>query len=178
MHDAAYQWVAEKVSQFGPFTGTIVEFGSHDINGSVRPLFANAERYIGIDPQPGPGVDHVADAAAWAEANRLGLPNGLQIEATCVVCTEVFEHTADWRSLIRAAAQLLMPGGVFICTAAGPGRPKHSIYPDGHGKDGIRPGEWYENIQPFQLHHELTRWFCDVETNTKADDVRGCAIKD
>lgn len=177
MHDAAYQWVVEQVAAHGPFTGTVVEFGSLDINGSVRPLFPDAKQYIGIDQQQGPGVDHVADAAQWAGANRYGRPTGLQIEADCVVCTEVFEHTAAWRDLIAAAATLLGAGGVFICTAAGLGRPKHSIYPDGHRKDGLRPGEWYENIHPFQLHHEMVRHFGNGDVNTFGDDVRGVAVK-
>lgn len=177
MHDAAHQWVVDFVDRYGPFGGIVVEFGSLDINGSVRPLFANADRYIGIDPQPGPGVDYVGDAIAWADANRLGVSGGLQIEASCVVCTEVFEHTPHWRELIAAAAQLLGRNGRFVCTAAGLGRPKHSIYPDGHRKDGLRPGEWYENIHPFQLHHELDRWFTDVQTHTLGDDVRGSGRK-
>lgn len=177
MHDAAYQWVAEFVDRYGPFAGTVVEFGSLDINGSVRSLFANADRYIGVDSQPGPGVDEVCDAVLFAKRHRLGSPKGLQIEATCVVCTEVFEHTDNWRALIGAAAKLLMPGGVFICTAAGPGRPKHSIYPDGHGPDGIRPGEWYENIDPDLLRYELECHFDDVVVDVLADDVRGYGRK-
>lgn len=177
MHEAAYQWVVETVETYGPFTGTVVEFGSYDINGSVRPLFDGCAQYIGIDPQAGPGVDHVADAAKWAEANQPDNADGLQIKADCVVCTEVFEHTPAWRDLIKAAALLLDTGGVFICTAAGPGRPKHSIYPDGHGRNGLRAGEWYENIHPFQLHLEMGRSFSNVKVHTVGDDVRGSAVK-
>ena len=39
------------------FTGTrVLEVGSLDINGSVRPIFTDCE-YVGLDLGPGPGVD-------------------------------------------------------------------------------------------------------------------------
>ena len=64
MHVEAYDWVAES---FRGWRDThpgveykVLEIGSLDINGSVRPLFEDAEYYLGIDMQEGPGVDLVA----------------------------------------------------------------------------------------------------------------------
>ena len=34
---------------------TVVEFGSYNVNGTLRPIFGNA-KYIGIDMPAGPGV--------------------------------------------------------------------------------------------------------------------------
>src|SRR5262249_21142782 len=43
----------------------------------------------------------------------------------CVVCTEVLEHAADPRAMVESALRALAPGGCFILTAAGEGRPVH-----------------------------------------------------
>ena len=46
--------------------GHVVELGSRNFNGSIRPLFADALSYTGVDILPGYGVDVVADAAAFS----------------------------------------------------------------------------------------------------------------
>ena len=44
----------------------VLEIGSLDINGSVRPMFKPFQlTYTGIDMQEGPGVDIVVDAAKF-----------------------------------------------------------------------------------------------------------------
>jgi len=49
-----------------PVRGKVLEVGSYDVNGSVRPLFKNRQRfpsYTGIDMREGPGVDMVGVAS-------------------------------------------------------------------------------------------------------------------
>lgn len=160
MHDEAYEYVAAAVSRHGPF-GRVVEFGSLDLNGTVRGLFGDAD-YIGVDLQPGPGVDQVADAVDW----------GTDDPVDCVVCCEVFEHTAGWPWIIEAAHRALKPHGWLIITAAGPGRGPHSAL-DGNA---LRPGEHYANIEPADLGVTLAdSGFDEVDVDQTGVDVRATA---
>ena len=40
---------------------SIFELGSYDVNGSIRSIFNNVSKYIGLDLIEGPGVDVVYD---------------------------------------------------------------------------------------------------------------------
>lgn len=173
MHHAAFDWVRQQVHEYGPFDGTVVEFGSHDINGGVRELFDSADEYIGVDSNPGLGVDVVMDAVVFAEKNRYGARDGRQVQASCVVSTEVFEHTRRWKLMVEAAWQLLAAGGMFVCTAAGPGRAPHSMY----GGPSLRDGEWYENVDPDELLTVMDRWFDLVVVDVRGTDVRAVGFK-
>lgn len=159
MHDEVYAYVATAVGEHGPFE-RVVEFGSLDINGTVRSLFT--ADYVGVDLQEGPGVDVVADATTW-EPDR---------PVDCVVCCEVFEHTPGWPLLIESAHRALHPGGTLIVTAAGPGRGPHSAV-DGNE---VRPGEHYANIEPDALADALAdAGFVDVSVEQLGLDVRATA---
>jgi len=143
----------------------VLEIGSLDINGGVRPLFAElvaGGAYIGIDAQPGPGVDVVADGSVY----KSNLPFSV------VVTTEVFEHTALWPKIIRNAHKLLVPGGLFIATMAGEGRHRHSAIDE----NPIRDWEYYKNVTEPMLSEQLTI-FSSFEVNVKDADTRCWAIK-
>ena len=160
MHAEARAFVVQAVSQLGPFQAT-VEFGSHNINGGVRDLFTGS--YLGIDPQSGPGVDVVADAATWQTTEPVD----------CVVCCEVFEHTPEWPALVTSAAEALRSGGVLILTMAGPGRAPHSAVDGG----AIRENEHYANVEPHDLIEVLKEQFTDVHVDQLGTDVRATARK-
>lgn len=101
----------------------VMEVGSLDVNGSLR---AHVEAlgpttYIGIDSQPGPGVDMVVDAVAVGKRR----PHDV------VICTEVLEHAEDWRALVSALKRLVRPGGVLLVTTRSPGFGYHP-YPGDH----------------------------------------------
>lgn len=131
MHAEARAYVERAVS--GKTFDAVCEFGSRDVNGSVRSLFATND-YTGIDLLEGPGVDVVGDAAAWSTTRLEGLD--------CVVCCEVFEHAPNWRLLVKSAHDNLREGGLFIITTATHPREPHS-YIDG---GPVRLGEHYRNI--------------------------------
>lgn len=140
MHPEAYSWVRRFAP---PDARRVLDIGGRNINGTTRALFPGAEVYRAIDILPGDGVDIVADAATWT-------PDG---EYDVVVCTEVFEHAARWPDIVTTAFKALRPGGLFLATMAGPGRPVHS------GVDGLwqlHPGEHYANVPPAMLSHVLT----------------------
>lgn len=87
----------------------ILEVGSLDVNGSVRPdiVAHGPAAYVGIDIRPGPGVDVVCDAGGLVE--RFG-ENAFDV----VISTEVLEHARDWRQIISNIKRVTRPGGVML----------------------------------------------------------------
>lgn len=157
MHPEAFEWV--KAHAAG---STVVDVGGRNINGSVRSLFP-AARFTSVDVVAGDGVDVVADFTAWTPKHPV----------ECVVCCEVAEHTSQWVQIIEHAHRILAPGGQFIFTAAGPGRPPHSAADGGP----VRSGEWYQNIYPAELEDVMRDLFSDVTVNVLGTDVRSVGTK-
>lgn len=145
-------WVATQVREHGPFAD-VVEFGSRDINGSARCLFP-LSAYVGIDITPGPGVDHVGNAAEYRT----------EIRHDCVVCMEVLEHTPEAPGIVAAAFEVLRPGGWFFTTAACPPRAPHSAGDGGP----LAEGEYYRNVDPDDLAFWMNQ-FKDVSIEVHAD---------
>lgn len=136
MHEQAYDWVAAQVAARtadGP-APAVLEIGSLDINGSVRPLFPGAAHYHGLDLVAGDGVDEVADAATWSPPRTYDV----------VVSAEVLEHAPSWRDILAMMVRATAPGGTLLMTCAAPGRAPHSAV------DGlqVRDGEHYANVSP------------------------------
>jgi len=143
----------------------ILEIGSLDINGSVRPIFKPFQtNYFGIDMQEGPGVDLVIDAVAFRNEGDYDV----------VVCAEVFEHTPDWKKIITNTYINLRPGGLFVATMAGEGRPPHSAIDE----NPIRDWEHYANIGWWELNQTLKNiGFQQVSVNVLGWDTRCSAVK-
>jgi SAM-dependent methyltransferase len=108
-------------------------------------------------------VDVVADAATWVPDREYDL----------VVCTEVFEHAERWRDICATAWRAAKPGGRLILTMAGPGRAGHSAVDGGP----LRDGEYYRNVDPFDLSDVLTKAWEGVVVDQFRTDVRAIAVK-
>ena len=136
MHAQAHDWVAAHVpaAPADDAEVAVLEIGSLDINGSVRPLFPDATHYHGLDLVAGTGVDEVADAARWTPPRTYDV----------VVSAEVLEHAPAWRDILTMMLGATAPGGTMLLTCAGPGRAPHSAV---DGLD-VRPGEHYANVSP------------------------------
>ena len=142
MHPQVLDWVRRHVPDRPPErTLVVLDIGGRDVNGTCRWLFGWADEYRVLDLRPGENVDIVADAATWEPDRAYDV----------ALCTEVFEHTADWRRIIATAFSALTPGGMFIATAASPGRPAHSGI---HGNE-VEPGEYYAGVSRFELTDAL-----------------------
>ena len=144
MHQAAYDYVFKTFHELRKDRNDlhVLEVGSYNINGGVRRMITQfSERYHGIDPQEGPGVDEVIGGDKFVH------PEGFDV----VVSTEVFEHTPDWKKIVRNAHANLRQGGMFIATMAGEGRAPHSAV---HGN---APYDWehYANIGEWDLRQTL-----------------------
>lgn len=94
----------------------IIEVGSHDVNGSLRRIYesCNPLQYVGIDIEPGPGVDIVCKAEDIV--NIFG-KNKFDI----VVSTELLEHVRNWRKLISNLKNICKPDGIIIITTRSKG---------------------------------------------------------
>lgn len=160
MHPAAHLFFAHWATRLGP-RRRVLEVGGLDVNGSIRPLFSRrSAEYISIDLRAGKGVDLVADGAACDFAG----------DFDTVLCAEVLEHAPQAEGICRNAHRLLAIGGVFLVTAAGPGRMPH-------GCDGGAVGdEFYRNVD----HHLLAGWLDPFKVHHIArvgNDTQAVAVK-
>jgi hypothetical protein len=168
MHEQAMQWIAKHATT-DPVS--VLDLGGRDINGNPRHLFPNATRYTVLDIHPGErvtDVDIIADAAEWN-------PDGRRWDV--VIAAEVFEHTARWPAICRTAYKACEPGGRFIVTTAGPGRPPHSAV---DGLFRLLPGEHYANVPAAELERVLVEagWRdVTVDSQPSPADTRAVATK-
>lgn len=110
----------------------VIEFGAYNVNGTIRPLFAECKSYIGVDARPGPGVDAVGDARDY------GVSGAYDIAVSC----EMLEHCPEpWR-FFRNAWRVLRPGGALVVTCASETRAPHT----NDGARGDLGGEYYGGV--------------------------------
>lgn len=166
MHPAAYDWIYRHHSMLRrKYRGAkILEIGSLNVNGEIRPIFSWASAYVGLDQQAGPNVDVVADATLWDYPDK---------EFNIVISTEMLEHCRDWPKVVDEIHHTLIPGGVFIQTCACDPRVPHGQY----GAQNPAEGEWYKNVCPMDLLDVLTEKWFDVTINVLGPDVRSIAYK-
>jgi glycosyltransferase involved in cell wall biosynthesis len=94
----------------------VLEVGALNVNGSVRPMVEHHKpaSYIGLDLEPGPGVDIVGDAEAlWKHYE----PASFDV----VVCCEMLEHTTQPARALAEMLRVLRPRGTLIVTTRSPG---------------------------------------------------------
>jgi len=142
VHVQVFEWIAAQVGERPAVD--VLEVGSLDINGSVRPLFAAATSYHGIDLAAGPGVDEVTDAATWTPPRTYDV----------VVCAEVLEHAPAWRDILATMWTATAPGGLLLMTCAAPPRAPHSAV---DGLD-VRDGEHYANVEAADVLAVVRGW--------------------
>jgi len=83
----------------------VIEIGSQDVNGSLRPTCPKHFEYIGVDFAPGAGVDLVLDdpyVLPYATAST-----------DIVLSSSCFEHSELFWLLFLEILRILKPGGLF-----------------------------------------------------------------
>ena len=102
---------------------SIIEIGSLDVNGSLRPILEamGPKEYIGVDIQKGPGVDVICKAEDLI--NHFG-----KERFDIVLSTEMLEHVKDWRKIVSNIKNICKPGGIILITTRSKGFPYHG-YP-------------------------------------------------
>jgi SAM-dependent methyltransferase len=103
----------------------VLDVGSADFNGSVRPLVEHwgCAEYVGIDMEPGPSVDLVLNADDCLA--HFG-PDSFDI----VICLEMMEHSRNWQKSLHNIKGVCKPGGLVLMTTPARGYPYHGLYMD------------------------------------------------
>jgi SAM-dependent methyltransferase len=154
--------------------GPVLEIGSKNhapANGqaesetsSFRDVYAGAP-YLGVDVEPGPGVDRVVDLAAGTG----GLPEN---HFALAICCSVLEHTPRPWAMAANITRLLAPGGIAYVSV--PWVWRFHCYPDDYFRfsaSGVRAlfdgvewrGAWYST----NVVDELIR--IDFDDRTRDD---------
>lgn len=119
MHQSVMKWVNREVAAFRLADKSVLEVGSYNVNGTVRPLFRGP--YWGIDMRAGPCVDEVLDIERYRA--RPGDPPKV------VVCVETLEHVKrPWIALSNMVTAFRGYPGNMLITTRGFGFPLHE-YP-------------------------------------------------
>lgn len=116
MHPEIDHFVIEVKKKFPEYfqDKAVLEVGSQNINGSVRPYFKNCF-YVGIDLGEAPGVDLVVSIINY------NTPLAFDV----VISSEMLEHCAEWAEALQQMFDNIKHGGMFILTCAGPTRQEH-----------------------------------------------------
>ena len=115
MHQGCYRIVERFVGKnlVAAVYKEILEVGSKDVNGSVRPIFSkHNHHYTGLDITPGPGVDFIT-ASPYHFIDEQGywlVPEFYDV----VVCANVLEHVEDKEKLLQEIVRV-MAHGALIC---------------------------------------------------------------
>lgn len=101
----------------------IIEVGSYDTNGSLRPVIEmwQPAEYVGVDIKRGPGVDIICSADNLVD--KFGKES-----FDMVISTELFEHVKDWRKAISNIKNICKTNGIILITTRSYGFAYHS-YP-------------------------------------------------
>ena len=139
----------------------VLEIGSLNINGTVRPLFYNCQ-YLGIDIGPGKDVDYVGH---FCEMPRC--------KYDVIISCEALEHDARWQETLRLAVESLRPGGWLIVTCGGEGRPEHgtaSTTP----LNSPHTLDWYQNLTEADIRESLVSYaeMIELEFDLIPEDTR------
>lgn len=98
----------------------VIEIGSMDVNGSLRPLLESfwPKQYVGVDIIKGRGVDIICKAE--------DLLDKFQKESFDVlISTELLEHVRDWKRTISNFKNIVKTGGIIMITTRSYGFPYH-----------------------------------------------------
>jgi SAM-dependent methyltransferase len=102
-----------KFVEVPPEDATVVEFGSQDINGSIRQLIPEGVKFVGIDCIPGKGVDIVA-----RDPYKVDLPSEY---ADIVVSSSTLEHVEFFWLLFMEMVRITKKGGLIYIQAPSSG---------------------------------------------------------
>jgi len=96
--------------------GPVLEIGSKRHGGppaffDYRTLFGEAVSYVGIDLEPGAGVDVVVDMSADIALIREQL---LGVRFNTLICLSVMEHVKDIYAFARNVDAVLSPGALLV----------------------------------------------------------------
>jgi SAM-dependent methyltransferase len=105
LHDTAYEHGRLFFELYWqPSFEVVVDMGSQNVNGSLRDHRRSGTHYVGLDIEPGPGVDVVVKPGA-------ALPFA-DSSVDVVVSTSAFEHDVFFWETFLEMARVIRPGGL------------------------------------------------------------------
>lgn len=110
---------AEFFRLHGHGSGTIVEIGSQDVNGSIREVAPSTYNYIGLDFAAAKGVDIVLP-----DAYHFPFENDT---VDIIVTSSCFEHAEFFWVTFLEGIRILKSGGLFYINA--PSKGEYHAYP-------------------------------------------------
>lgn len=124
MHPSVLDFVERTLTAEQVKGADVLEVGSYDVNGSVRPYLESLRprRYLGVDASPGPSVDRIVDCER--------LTDEVAGQWDVVVSTEMLEHVRDWKTCMSQLWKATKPGGLLLVTTRSPGFPYHPFPED------------------------------------------------
>ena len=124
-HASCIEFIRRHVSSIDVAGREVLEVGARNVNGSVRELVCTLQprRYVGVDLEPGPGVDEICDAKELV--SRFG-PSTFDV----VISTEMLEHVRDWHTVVTQFKAVLRPAGLLFLTTRSRGFPYHPFPED------------------------------------------------
>ena len=171
MHKSAYEIGAKFLDRYmAPGMKSVLEVGAFDVNGSLKDFKREECEWLGVDLEPGKGVDIVIERASKLpfEDNSFDL----------VVATSVFEHDPTFWLTFNEMLRVVKPEGfVYICAPSNGWVHRYPMdvyrfYPDA----GIGLVEWgrrefpeLELVESFISERDGDIWndFCAVFSKTK-----------
>lgn len=119
MHDTAFGNAAyfyDKYCKYNIENKIVLDIGSYDVNGTLKPIFLQAKQYIGLDQCKGKNVDIVA-----ASHNIPLEDNSIDI----IVSSSCFEHDTMFWITFKEMCRLIKPNGYIYINAPSNG-PYHA----------------------------------------------------
>lgn len=171
MHKSAYEIGAKFLDRYmATEMKSVLEVGAFDVNGSLKDFKREGCEWLGVDLEPGKGVDIVIERASKLpfEDNSFDL----------VVATSVFEHDPTFWLTFNEMLRVVKPEGfVYICAPSNGWVHRYPMdvyrfYPDA----GIGLVEWgrrefpeLELVESFISERDGDIWndFCAVFSKTK-----------
>jgi SAM-dependent methyltransferase len=122
MHDTAYKYCQLFYNTYiknNPLPTTVVDIGSLDVNGSVKPIFSKNPliTYIGIDYEAGAGVD-----VMMTDPYKVPLADN---SVDVIVTSSCFEHVELFWVLYLELMRVLKPTGLLYINAPSNGGAYH-----------------------------------------------------
>lgn len=143
----------------------VVEFGSYNINGSIRDHFI-CSRYTGIDWRPGPCVDIVSLAH-----DAPFLHNSIDTIASA----SMLEHDPFWQESITCMVSLLKTSGILLLSWGAAKNPVHCLAeaPDGHFHS-LKAGQVINLLEKMNMYVHDFRYECHLQDKTPSNVVHNC----
>lgn len=153
MHASVRDWIASRLPLIEG--AAVIELGSLDVNGSVRPLVAvlKPREYVGVDLRAGQGVDIVCDVCSGFLRERYG-------QFDLVISTETLEHVQSWPLFVHEIKRLAKPGGHILLTCRSPGFALHDY-----------PGDYWRFTSS-----DLSAAFSDCDVIEVANDPEAAGV--